>query len=54
MNFVLTAPVEDWTIFQQIYLATLIHCKSVIKKILAAFVMFIILNVDFFNIGKTN
>ena len=50
----LTAPVEDWTIFQQIYLATLITCKSVITKIYAVYVMFIILNADFFNIGKIN
>ena len=54
MDFVLTALIKDLTIFQQIYLATLIHCKSVITKILAAFVIFIILNVTFFKIGKIN
>ena len=30
MDFMLTAPVEDWVVFQHIYLITLIPCKSVI------------------------
>jgi hypothetical protein len=33
MDFMLTAPVEDWTVFQQIYLTTLIYCKTAITKI---------------------
>jgi len=52
IKFMLTATTKDWTVFQQMYLATLIHCKSVITKILAVCVIFIILNVYFFNIRK--
>jgi len=33
-EFMLTATRKDWIVFQQIYLITLITCKSVITKIL--------------------
>jgi len=44
-----TAPGKDWIAFQQIILITLMNCKYVTTNILAVFVIFIIVNVDFFN-----
>jgi hypothetical protein len=32
MEFMLTVPVEDWIVYQQIYLITLMTCKSVTTK----------------------
>ena len=43
------ATVEDWIAFQQIILITLMNCKYVTTNILAVFVIFIIVNVNFFN-----
>jgi len=49
MELMFTAPKEDWIVFQQIILITLMNCKYVTTNILAVFVIFIIVNVDFFN-----
>jgi len=32
IELMLTVPVEDWIVFQQIYLLTLVTCKSVTTK----------------------
>ena len=32
MELLLTVPIENWIVFQQIYLLTLIDCKSVTTK----------------------
>jgi hypothetical protein len=49
MGLLLTVSVEDWIVFQQIYQITLMHCKSLITKILG-FISYIY--IYFFNKGK--
>jgi hypothetical protein len=44
-EFMLTVPVEDWIVFQQIYLITLFTCKFVTTNDYVVFVIFIIFHV---------
>ena len=49
VELLLAVPIEDWVVFQQIYRITLMHCKSLIAKILGCISY---IYIYFFNTGK--